>query len=57
MEEKFPVLNIVMIESTCFGEKPYYFQYNHKAFKIHAVYACIRFLLHGLRFETQEALL
>ena len=36
------------------GEKPYYFQYNHKAFKIHAVYACIRFLLHGLRFETQE---
>lgn len=34
--------------------KPYYFQYNHKAFKVHAVYACIRFLLHGLRFETQS---
>ncbi|MCC2453138.1 site-specific integrase, partial [Bacillus cereus] len=34
--------------------KPYYFQYNHKAFKLHAVYACIRFLLHGLRFETQD---
>ncbi|PEO35926.1 MULTISPECIES: site-specific integrase [Bacillus cereus group] len=35
-------------------EKPYYFQYNHKAFKSNAVYACIRFLLHGLRFETQD---
>lgn len=34
--------------------KPYYFQYNHKAFKLQAVYACIRFLLHGLRFETQD---
>lgn len=34
--------------------KPYYFQYSGKALKHVAVYACIRFLLHGLIFETQE---
>lgn len=34
--------------------KPYYFQYHNIAFKSNAVSACIRFLLHALRFETQE---
>lgn len=34
--------------------KPYYFQYHNQAFGEHAVTASIRFLLHGLRFETQE---
>lgn len=34
--------------------KPYFFQYNYKALKENAINSCIRFLLHGLRFETQE---
>ncbi|RVU60397.1 site-specific integrase [Bacillus thuringiensis] len=34
--------------------KKYFFQYNHKAFKDITVSACVRFLVHGLRFETQE---
>lgn len=34
--------------------KPYYLQYHHQSFSEHAVTASIRFLLHGLRFETQE---
>jgi hypothetical protein len=34
--------------------KPYYFQYHHQAFGKNAVHGSIRFLLHGLRFETQE---
>lgn len=34
--------------------KKYFFQYNHKAFDRHVVPTCLRFLLHGLRFETQE---
>ena len=34
--------------------KPYFFQYNEKAFHSKALSACLRFLLHGLRFETQE---
>lgn len=33
--------------------KPYYFQYNNKSFTQKGVNSCIRFLLHGLRFETQ----
>ncbi|KZR59358.1 site-specific integrase [Pseudobacillus badius] len=33
--------------------KPYYFQYHNKSFKKNTVYSCIRFLLHGLRFETK----
>ncbi|BAU28533.1 phage integrase family protein [Aneurinibacillus soli] len=34
--------------------KPYFFQYNHQSFKKDALYSCLRFLLHGLNFETQE---
>ncbi|HFK1475674.1 site-specific integrase [Bacillus pacificus] len=34
--------------------KPYFFQYHYKALKENAINSCIRFLLHGLRFETQE---
>lgn len=34
--------------------KPYFFQYNEKAFKVDALHSCLRFLLHGLFFETQE---
>lgn len=34
--------------------KPYFFQYNEKAFKIDALHSCLRFLLYGLFFETQE---
>nr|WP_318241030.1 site-specific integrase [Ureibacillus galli] len=34
--------------------KPFIFQYHNKAFDNHAVYSCLRFLLHGLNFETQD---
>lgn len=34
--------------------KPYLFQYNNKSFKLDAVFSCLRFLLYGLHFETQE---
>lgn len=34
--------------------KPYLFQYNNSSFKKNAVSSCLRFLLHGLNFETQE---
>ncbi|MGX9133498.1 site-specific integrase [Rummeliibacillus sp. JY-2-4R] len=33
---------------------PYYFQYEGKALKTDAIYSSIRFLLHGLVFETQS---
>ncbi|WP_370570263.1 site-specific integrase [Paenibacillus sp. JCM 10914] len=34
--------------------KPYYFQYQNKAMKHTCLYSCIKFLLHAMRFETQE---
>jgi len=34
--------------------KPYFFQYHKKALNDIAIGACLRFLLHGLNFETQE---
>ncbi|HDR7470486.1 MULTISPECIES: tyrosine-type recombinase/integrase [Bacillus] len=34
--------------------KPYFFQYNEKAFDRKALSVYLRFLLHGLHFETQE---
>ncbi|OUA51232.1 tyrosine-type recombinase/integrase [Bacillus thuringiensis] len=34
--------------------KPYFFQYNEKALHEEALHSCLRFLLHGLFFETQE---
>ncbi len=35
-------------------ERPYFFQYNYKHFTDDAVTACMRFLLHGMVFKTQE---
>ncbi|MDA1538311.1 site-specific integrase [Bacillus cereus group sp. TH244-1LC] len=35
-------------------EKPYFFQYNSKTLTKHGVGSSVRFLLHGLMFETQE---
>lgn len=34
--------------------KPYFFQYNNKAFTQPTVEACLRFLMHGLRFESEN---
>ncbi|KQL55379.1 integrase [Heyndrickxia shackletonii] len=34
--------------------KPYFFQYHESSFNHFAVGACLRFLLHGLNFESQE---
>ncbi len=34
--------------------KSYFFQYNEKALKVDALSSCLRFLLHGFSFETQE---
>ncbi|HDR3887327.1 TPA: site-specific integrase [Bacillus cereus] len=34
--------------------KPYFFQYNEKSFNTHSITSCLRLLLHGLFFETQE---
>jgi integrase len=34
--------------------KPYFFQYHNKALHEKTIPVCLRFLLHGLRFETQE---
>ncbi|QRG67402.1 site-specific integrase [Brevibacillus choshinensis] len=36
--------------------KPYYFQYHNMALNKFGVSACIRFLLHAIRFETQEGI-
>lgn len=33
---------------------PYYFQYEGKVMKKETIYSCIKFLLHGLVFETQS---
>ncbi|HDX9681253.1 TPA: site-specific integrase [Bacillus cereus] len=34
--------------------KPYFFQYHKKAFQYKTITANLRFLLHGLKFETEE---
>jgi hypothetical protein len=34
--------------------KPYFFQYNNKAFTQPTVEACLRFLMHGLTFESEN---
>jgi len=53
--EKIPSVKYSHSRSHLFPEpKPYYFQYYQKAFKKAAIYSCLRFLLHGLNFETQE---
>ncbi|MGR5897666.1 site-specific integrase [Bacillus cereus] len=53
--EKIPNVKYAHTRKHLFPEsKPYLFQYYNKAFKDNAVYSCLRFLLHGLDFETQE---
>lgn len=53
--EKIPNVNYYYSRKHLFtNPKPYIFQYNNKAFDNHAVYSCLRFLLHGLNFETQD---
>ncbi|OFD47714.1 tyrosine-type recombinase/integrase [Bacillus mycoides] len=34
--------------------KPYFFQYDKKGLMERTIHSCLRFLLHGLHFETQE---
>lgn len=52
---KIPSVKYRYHRSHLFSEpKPYFFQYNHKSFTQNTLYSCLRFLLHGLRFETQE---
>jgi integrase len=53
--EKIPSVKYRDSRSHLFPEpKPYLFQYDKKALNKSAIYSCIRFLLHGLYFETQE---
>lgn len=53
--EKIPSVKYSHSRSHLFPEpKPYYFQYYQKAFRKGTIYSCLRFLLHGLNFETQE---
>lgn len=37
-----------------FGQEPYLFQYNHQHLSDTAIRACLRFLLHGMVFQTRE---
>lgn len=37
-----------------FGEAPYLFQYNHQHLPDTTIRACLRFLLHGMVFQTRE---
>lgn len=53
--EKIPSVKYSGERSHLFPEpKPYFFQYHKKSFRKFLIYACLRFLLHGLLFETQE---
>lgn len=53
--EKIPKVEYRHQRKHLFPEpKPYIFQYNYKAFKDNTIYSCLRFLLHGLDFHTQE---
>lgn len=54
--EKIPNVKYAYNRKHLFPEpKPYLFQYYNKAFNDNAVYSSLRFLLHGLDFETQES--
>jgi integrase len=53
--EKIPNVNYRDQRKHLFPKpKPYLFQYNNKSFKKETVFSLLRFLLHGLHFETQE---
>ncbi|TDK58179.1 site-specific integrase [Bacillus salipaludis] len=53
--EKIPSVKYRYSRSHLFpNPKPYFFQYYQSAFQNHAIFSCLRFLLHGLNFETQE---
>lgn len=53
--DKIPSVEYRDTRKHLFSEsKPYYFQYFNKALKDDALLSCIRFLLHAIRFETQE---
>lgn len=53
--DKIPSVEYRHYRSHLFPEaKPYYFQYHNKAMDDIAISSCIRFVLHGLTFETQE---
>ena len=53
--EKIPSIEYRYARKHLFPKpKPYFFQYHNKAFAAQTVSACLRFLLHGIQFETQE---
>lgn len=53
--EKIPSVKYRHTRSHLFPkDKPYFFQYYQKALRDQSISSCIRFLLHGLNFETQE---
>lgn len=53
--DKIPSVKYSGQRSHLFPEpKPYFFQYHESSFNHFAVGACLRFLLHGLNFESQE---
>ncbi|MGN7300578.1 site-specific integrase [Ferdinandcohnia sp. SAFN-114] len=57
--EKIPSVNYSYINRKHLFKKPkpYFFQYHKKALNNYAITASLRFLLHGLHFETQEGTL
>ncbi|WP_420792436.1 site-specific integrase [Bacillus cereus] len=53
--EKIPSVKYCCDRSHLFPEpKPYFFQYHKKSFERFTIWSSLRFLLHGLNFETQE---
>ncbi|WP_420488300.1 site-specific integrase [Gottfriedia acidiceleris] len=53
--EKIPSVKYRGVRGYLFPEpKPYFFQYHKNSFNNFPVSACLRFLLHGLNFESQE---
>jgi integrase len=53
--KKIPSVKYSGERSHLFPEpKPYFFQYHKKSFNKFPVWACLRFLLHGLNLESQE---
>ncbi|QED50013.1 site-specific integrase [Cytobacillus dafuensis] len=53
--EKIPSVKYRYSRSHLFPvPKPYFFQYHNNSFTEFTVWACLRFLLHGLNFESKE---
>lgn len=53
--ENIPSVNFTGDRKHLFpNPKPYFFQYNHRALHQNGILSCLRFLLHGLHFETQD---